>query len=59
MMEFQWVLHYDLHLPMFFFVIMKKFGFKIVLFEFKPVIYRGYVKGTFAQNITAKNFEII
>ena len=47
MMELQWVPHYDLPLPMFFFVIMKRFGFKIVLSEFKPVIYRRYVDNTF------------
>ena len=54
--------HYDLRLPMFFFVIMKKLGFKIVLLnlnllsiEYMLMIHSYF----FVQNIISKNSEII
>ena len=54
--------HQDLHLPMFVFVIMKKFGFKIVLFNLNLLSLEGtlMINSYFlARNIALKNFKII
>ena len=62
MMELQWVLLWDLPLPMFFFVIMKIFGFKIVLLNLNLLSIEGtlMIHSYFvAQNITSKNSKVI
>ena len=51
----------DLRLPMFFFVITKRFGFKIVLLNLNLLSIEGKLmlhSYFFARNITSKNSEI-
>ena len=47
MMKLQWVTHQDLHLPLFFFAIMKKFDFKIVLLNLNLLSIKRCIDDTF------------